>query len=38
MATTKTKLTSFNFNPKWHATLKGTLPSAREVVLIHEAV
>ena len=23
---------------KWHATLKGTLPSAREVVLIHEAV
>jgi hypothetical protein len=23
---------------KWHATLKGILPSAREVVLIHEAV
>jgi len=23
---------------KWHATLKGTLPSAREVVLIHESV
>jgi hypothetical protein len=23
---------------KWHATLKGTLPSAREVVLVHEAV
>lgn len=22
---------------KWHATLKGTLPSAREIVLIHEA-
>jgi len=23
---------------RWHATLKGTLPSAREVVLVHEAV
>lgn len=23
---------------KWHATLKGTLPSAREVVLVHETV
>ena len=23
---------------RWHATLKGTLPSSREVVLIHEAV
>jgi hypothetical protein len=23
---------------KWHATLKGTLPSAREVVLVHQAV